>query len=109
MIGDTGHNFTSIASWGDDLYAVASNNFNLYRVDKNTAQATIVGSMGDLGGNISLAGSGLAFDDQGELWMVVNLRLSDPLNPFPSRIFKLNTLNFNFTLIRTYTLNIDIS
>lgn len=91
LIGNTGHNFTSIAAWGDDLYAVASNDFNLYRINKNDASASIVGNMGDLGGNISLAGSGLAFDDQGQLWMVINLRLSDPLNPFPSRIFKLDT------------------
>ena len=91
LIGDTGHNFTSIAAWGDDLYAVASNDHNLYRVDQTTAKATVVGHMGDLGGNINLAGSGLAFDDEGQLWMVINLRLSDPLNPFPSRIFKIDT------------------
>ncbi|WP_154223959.1 hypothetical protein [Marinicella rhabdoformis] len=91
LIGNTGHNFTSVAAWGEELYAVASNDFNLYRIDKESANATVVGNMGDLGGNISLAGSGLAFDDQGQLWMVINLRLSDPLNPFPSRIFKINT------------------
>ncbi len=92
LIGNTGHNFTSIAAWGDALYAVASGDYNLYRVDKETAQATVVGHMGDLGGGIDLAGSGLAFDEQGQLWMVINLRLSDPLNPFPSRIFKLDTV-----------------
>ena len=91
LIGNTGHNFTSVAAWGDDLYAVASNDHNLYRIDKASAQATVVGNMGDLGGSINLAGSGLAFDDQGQLWMVINLRLSDPLNPFPSRIFKIDT------------------
>ena len=90
LIGDTQHSFTSLASWGGNLYAVASGDFNLYQIDPATAQATVVGSMGDLGGDISLTGSGLSFDDQGQLWMIVNLRLSDPLNPFPSRIFKLD-------------------
>lgn len=93
LIGNTQHSFTSLASWGDDLYAVASGDFNLYQIDPTTAQATVVGSMGDLGGDINLTGSGLSFDDQGQLWMIVNLRLSDPLNPFPSRIFKLNHEN----------------
>ncbi len=92
LVGNTGHPFTSLAAWGDHLYAVASSDHNLYRIDKNTAQATVVGNMGDLGGGgISLSGSGLAFDATGQLWMVINLRLSDPLNPDPSRIFKVNT------------------
>ncbi len=91
LVGNTGHNFTSLAAWGDDLYAVASADHHLYRIDKNTAQATVVGHMGDLGGGIQLAGSGLAFDATGQLWMVINLRLSDPLDPYPSRIFKINT------------------
>ncbi|WP_223787031.1 DUF6923 family protein [Marinicella meishanensis] len=91
LIGNTGHNFTSLAAWGNDLFAVASGDFNLYQVDPSTAAATVVGSLGDLGGDIELAGSGLAFDEDGDLWMAVNLRLSDPLNPFPSRIFSINT------------------
>jgi len=91
LIGNTGHNFTSLAAWGDELFAVASGDFNLYRVNANTAEATLVGSLGDLGGDIELAGSGLAFDETGDLWMAVNPRLSEPLNPFPSRIFSINT------------------
>lgn len=92
LVGNTGHAFTSVAAWGDELYAVASADHHLYRIDKDTAQATLVGHMGDLGGGgISLSGSGLAFDATGQLWMVINLRLSDPLNPEPSRIFRLNT------------------
>lgn len=91
LIGNTGHNFTSLAAWGDDLFAIASGDFNLYKVDPSNAEATLVGSLGDLGGDIELAGSGMSFDEEGGLWMAVNLRLSDPLNPFPSRIFKINT------------------
>ncbi len=91
LIGNTGHNFTSIAAWGEDLYAVASGDFNLYKVDGETAEVELVGSLGDLGGGIELNGSGMSFDEDGNLWMVINLRLSDPLNPFPSRIFKVDT------------------
>lgn len=90
LIGNTGHNFTSLAAWGDDLYAVASGDFNLYKVNAVTAEATLVGPLGNLGGDIELNGSGMAFDENGNLWLAINLRLSDPLNPFPSRIFKVN-------------------
>jgi len=90
LIGNTGHNFTSLAAWGDDLYAVASGDFNLYKIDSLTAEATLVGPLGDLGGGIELNGSGMSFDEEGNLWLVINLRLSDPLNPFPSRIFKVD-------------------
>ncbi len=90
LIGNTGHNFTSLAAWGDDLYAVASGDFNLYKVDPLTAESTLVGPLGDLGGGIELNGSGMSFDDDGNLWLAINLRLSDPLNPFPSRIFRVN-------------------
>lgn len=91
LVGNTGHNFTSLAAWGDELFAVASADHNLYKINKETAEATLVGDMGDLGGDVDLAGSGMAFDETGQLWMVINLRLSDPLNPDPSRIFKINT------------------
>ncbi|VAW48058.1 hypothetical protein MNBD_GAMMA02-804 [hydrothermal vent metagenome] len=91
LVGNTARNFTSLASWGDDLYSVASGEFNLYKINPDNAEATLVGALGDLGGDIELAGSGMSFDADGDLWMVVNLRLSDPLNPFPSRVFKINT------------------
>jgi len=91
LVGNTSHNFTSLASWGDDLYSIASGEFNLYKINPDNAEATLVGALGDLGGDIELAGSGMSFDTDGNLWMVVNLRLSDPLNPFPSRVFKINT------------------
>ncbi|TDR20841.1 hypothetical protein [Marinicella litoralis] len=90
LIGNTGHNFTSLAAWGDDLFAVASGDFNLYKIDPVTAEASLVGPLGDLGGDIELNGSGMSFDENGNLWLVINLRLSDPLNPFPSRIFKVD-------------------
>ena len=92
LIGNTGHNFTSLAAWGEDLYAVASGDFNLYKIDPITAEATLVGPLGDLGGDIELNGSGMSFDEDGNLWLVINLRLSDPLNPYPSRIFKVNAV-----------------
>jgi len=91
LVGNTARNFTSLASWGDDLYSIASGEFNLYKINPDNAEATLVGALGDLGGDIELAGSGMSFDADGDLWMVVNLRLSDPLNPFPSRVFKINT------------------
>ncbi|KAA3640565.1 MAG: hypothetical protein DWP95_08370 [Proteobacteria bacterium] len=91
LIGHTGHNFTSLASWDNRLYGVASGDFNLYEIDTETAQASLVGPLGDLGGGVELYGSGMSFDAEGQLWMVINLRLSDPLNPLPSRIFKVNS------------------
>ncbi|MCX7552674.1 hypothetical protein OS175_02185 [Marinicella sp. S1101] len=107
LIGNTGHNFTSLAAWGDDLYSIASGEFTLYKVDKTTAEATVVGELGDLGGDIELAGSGMAFDESGDLWMVVNLRLSDPLNPFPSRVFKINTTTGEATLVSETLVGIE--
>lgn len=107
LIGNTGHNFTSLASWNNDLYSIASGDFTLYRIDPATAEATAVGSLGDLGGDIELSGSGMAFDETGDLWMVVNLRLSDPLNPFPSRIFKINTSTGEATLVSETLVGIE--
>ncbi len=91
LIGQTGHNFTSLASWDNRLYAVASGDFNLYEINPATAEADLVGPLGDLGGGVELYGSGMSFDADGQLWMVINLRLSDPLNPYMSRIFKVNS------------------
>ncbi len=107
LIGNTGHNFTSLASWGENLYSIASGEFILYQIDQETAAATAVGSLGDLGGDIELAGSGMAFDEAGDLWMVVNLRLSDPLNPFPSRVFKIDTTTGQATLVSETLVGIE--
>jgi len=90
LIGVTGHNFTSLASWDNRLYAVASGDFNLYEINPQTADANLIGPLGDLGGGVELYGSGMSFDADGQLWMVINLRLSDPLNPLQSRIFKVD-------------------
>ncbi len=91
LIGHTGHNFTSLASWDNRLYGVASGDFNLYEINPQTAEASLIGPLGDLGGGVELYGSGMSFDADGQLWMIINLRLSDPLNPLQSRIFKVNT------------------
>lgn len=107
LVGNTGHNFTSLASWGDELYSVASGEFNLYKINPETAEATLVGSLGDLGGDIQLAGSGMSFDADGNLWMVINLRLSDPLNPFPSRVFKIDTSTGQAALISETLVGIE--
>jgi hypothetical protein len=107
LIGNTGHNFTSLAAWGEELYAVASGDFSLYKINRETARAERVGSLGDLGGGIELNGSGMSFDEDGNLWLVINLRLSDPLNPFPSRIFKVNTTTGHATLISETLVGIE--
>lgn len=107
LVGQTGHNFTSLASLGNDLYSIASGEFNLYKINSENAEATLVGSLGDLGGDIQLAGSGMSFDEDGNLWMVVNLRLSDPLNPFPSRVFKINTTTGQAELISETLVGIE--
>lgn len=107
LIGNTGHNFTSLAAWGDELFAIASGDFNLYKVNYKTAESTLVGSLGDLGGDIELAGSGMSFDEAGDLWMVVNLRLSDPLDPFPSRVFKIDKLTGQAELISETLVGIE--
>lgn len=90
LIGQTGHNFTSLASWNNRLYAVASGDMNLYEVNPETAETSLVGSLGNLGGGVELYGSGMSFDADGQLWLIINLRLSDPLNPLQSRIFKVD-------------------
>ncbi len=107
LIGNTGHNFTSLAAWGDELFAVASGDFNLYQINPDNGEATLVGPLGDLGGDIELAGSGLSFDETGGLWMAVNLRLSDPLNPFPSRIFKIDTTSGQAELVSETLVGIE--
>ena len=91
LIGNTGMSFTALASWGDELFAIASGANNLYKIDRNTGSVSMVGALGSLGaGDVQLTNAGLAFDSNGQLWMLMDLRLSDPLNPFPSRIFRVN-------------------
>ncbi len=107
LVGNTGHNFTSLASWNNELYSIASGDFTLYKINPETAEASVVGSLGDLGGDIELSGSGMAFDETGDLWMVVNLRLSDPLNPFPSRVFRINTSTGAATLVSETLVGIE--
>lgn len=91
LIGRTGMSFTALASWAGKFYGIASGTQELYSIDKLTGFPTLIGSLGSLGdGDVELTNAGLSFDESGQLWMLMDLRLSDPLNPFPSRIFKID-------------------
>ncbi len=95
-IGSTGQQFTALAAWGDSLYSVDLSENTLYQINPQNASTTAIGKLGGLGGgqiDFTEADTGLSFDANGQLWMVMDLREVDPLNPPPSRIFtvSLNT------------------
>ncbi len=58
---------------------------NLYQIDTSTGVATIVGPLGPTVGNYTEGG--LAFDDTGQLWAIVDRRQLQ----FPSQVMKVNT------------------
>ncbi|WP_395374297.1 hypothetical protein [Marinicella sp. W31] len=100
LIGNTGMSFTALAAWGDELYAIASGANNLYKINRDTGVVSVVGALGSLGaGGVELTNAGLSFDDSGQLWMLMDLRLSDPLNPFPSRVFKIDSQSGAATMV----------
>lgn len=81
--GSLGVPITDLASWGGELYGIGqgltgnADEFvpdapNLYRIDRDTATAEFVGSLGQA--VLPYANAGLAFDDAGNLWAITDRR-----------------------------------
>jgi hypothetical protein len=84
--GSLGAPITDIASWGNELYGIgqglrgpdgefSTDAPNLYRIDRDTATAEFIGSLGQA--VLPYANAGLAFDDAGNLWAITDRRAND--------------------------------
>jgi len=83
--GGLGDAMTAIASFGDNIFALAAGSSNLYRVDAQLGTAELVMT---LDGH-AISDAGMAFDANGYLWVV--LGNSNAINPFePSTILRIN-------------------
>ncbi|MBD8526630.1 hypothetical protein [Pseudomarimonas arenosa] len=71
-VGSTGAALSGLAGRGEQLYGVSvGNNAGLYRIDRDSAAATLVGALGVGGPNENV---GLDFDASGVLWAVLDPR-----------------------------------
>jgi hypothetical protein len=71
LIGNLGVKITGLTSRGNTLYGAGGQGTNnLYLVDQNRAQATLIGAYGADIGYVSVASP--AFDSTGQLWVVLN-------------------------------------
>ncbi len=96
--GSLGVNISAIAAFGEDpvmLYGLGNgldsdlkqDSPSLFRIDIETGFATEIGQLG--GAVAAYAESGLAFDDDGQLWAITDRR--DPIGtPLPSQVMKIN-------------------
>ncbi len=98
LIGSLGKNISALAAFGNPvkLYGLGNGSFtngdldspNLYEIDLETGDASIIGSgLGAAAG--TYYEGGLAFDDIGQLWAI--LESHEQLLPSPSRIVKIDT------------------
>ena len=97
FIGLLGENISALAAYGDPvaLYGLGNgmhgngseDSPNLYEIDLDTGAATEIGALGAAAGPYSEGG--LAFDDTGQLWAILDSR--DQLQPSPSQILKIDT------------------
>jgi hypothetical protein len=77
-VGNLGVKITGLTSVGNVLYgAGGQGNNNLYRIDPDTASASLVGAYGSGVSYVSAASP--AFDDSGQLWVLLDY--VPPLNP----------------------------
>ncbi len=98
LIGLLGENISALAAYGDpvELYGLGNgmdgNGFedspNLYKIDLETGAATKIGALGAAADPYSEGG--LAFDDTGQLWAILDSR-DEQLLPIRSQILKIDT------------------
>ena len=96
--GSLGAPITDLASWGGKLYGIGQglrgtiDEFvpdapNLYRIDRDTATAEFIGSLGEA--VLPYTNAGLAFDEAGILWAITDRQAED--NPdIKSEILKID-------------------
>ena len=72
LAGSTGHTITGLVARGNQLLgAGAKGDNNLYRINRQTGAATLIGSYGDAASGWINSVS-MSFDDSGVLWAVLN-------------------------------------
>lgn len=94
-IGSLGVPITDIAAWGDTLYGIgegaagstSGGAANLYRIDVETATATVIGPLGEA--VFPYANAGLAFDADGVLWAVTDRRDGGAVD-LPSQVLRID-------------------
>jgi sugar lactone lactonase YvrE len=97
-VGSLGAPITGIAAFGDAVYGIgqgitgtdgdfASDAPNLYRIDPETAEAELVGSLGQA--VLPYANAGLAFDPQGRLWALTDRR-ENGVPDLPSEVLSID-------------------
>ena len=97
LIGPLGEKISALAAYGDpvELYGLGNgmdgngivDSPNLYEIDLETGAAIEIGALGAAAGPYSEGG--LAFDDSGQLWAILDSR--EQLLPSPSQILKIDT------------------
>lgn len=99
-VGSTGASLSGLAGLGDQLYGVSvGSGASLYRVDRNTATATLIGPLG-VGGPTENVG--LDFDADGVLWAVLDPRDTSK----PTRVARVNLQTGAATLVSN--INFDV-
>ena len=85
--GGLGDAMTAIASFGDNIFALAAGSSNLYRVDAIAGAAELVMSLD----GYAISDAGMAFDANGYLWVVLGSTDANAVNQFePSTILRVN-------------------
>lgn len=96
--GDLGAPITGIAAWGEELYGIgqgvqgvdgafSTDSPNLYRIDRETGTADLIGPLGP--SVLPYANAGLAFDADGGLWALTDRR-EDGVPDIPSEVLRID-------------------
>jgi len=106
--GALGVNISAIAAYGNPvrMYGLGNGQFedgstdspNLYQIDLQTGQATLIGPLGNAAGEYNQGG--LAFDEDGNLWAITDRRIiNNQIADAPSQILKIDTATGTATLV----------
>lgn len=96
--GSLGQPITGLAAWGNQLYGLGEgvrgedgmfsvHAPNLYRINRDTGTAELIGSLGNA--VLPYANAGLAFDETGQLWAITDRR-ANGLPAIPSEILSID-------------------
>jgi hypothetical protein len=99
-----GVGISALAAYGDPvkLYGLSNgvDTGSLYEININNGRSTLIGKLGNEAGLYNE--SGLAFDDEGQLWAITDRRAVTG-GPFGSQVLRINEENGRATLVSTTT------
>jgi hypothetical protein len=100
LVGNAGQPIAGLAARGNTLYGISVDpQPGLYRVNRDTAAATLIGPLG-VGG--AVASAGLDFTSDGRLWATL-----DPNDSTRSRIVQVNPSTGAGTVVGTVNVDLD--